>query len=1015
MTPERYREIGELYHAALELDASERAAFVAGASEGDEELRREVEALLSSHEQAPGFLAAPALGIAAAMLGDEATDALKGKVIGRYRVVSLIGVGGMGRVYLAEDTELGRRVALKLLPEHFTHEKNQLQRFRQEAHAASALNHPNILTVYEVGRVGDIQFIATEYVDGETLRERLVRASIALRDGLDVAVQVADALAAAHEAGIIHRDIKPENVMLRRDGYVKVLDFGIAKLTENVRPPESATFARTLIRTNPGAVLGTAEYMSPEQARGLTVDARTDIWSLGVVLYEMVVGQRPFSAPTQTDIIVAILEREPAPIASHLPEVPAELQSIVSKSLTKKSEARYPTAREMGSDLKRLRRRLEVEAEFERPHTSPGADEEATSGQTGVTAREQSVTPVGQDAASTSSLEFAVTEIKRHKTGFTLAGVILIGLLAAGAFGIYKFFGRFPRTSPDAPLRVVPLTALPGVESSPAFSPDGKQIAFVWAKEPPNFDIYVQLIGAGEPLRLTSSPAKEMSPAWSPDGRYIAFLRATREAKGFYLVPALGGAERKLSDAYGWTQGGVMSQAVAWSPDGRTLALVDKAAEDEPWRIYLLSVETGERRKFVTPPVPNDGDTTVAFSPDGRTLAFVRSHNLVGDSFTYLPPGDIYLAPVAGGEPVRLTFGEKTIYGLAWTPDGAELVFSSDRDESGRSILWRVPAAGGAPTPVVERSGDAVFQPSISGQGSRLAFAQLSYDFNIYRVEMTDQPGGRRKTGTPVNLISSTRTDSDPRFSPDGRRVVFISNRSGNSNMWMCDADGKNPAQLTDGLYVDTPSWSPDGRLIAFNSVVGGNSDISTIGADGGAVRRLTTDTSAETTPSWSPDGRWLYFSSNRTGRAEVWRMPAVGGAAVQVTRGGGFNPVAAPDGRTVYYLRGEKAAWLWGVSAEGGAETPVLEADPDQKWIDPTNWAVAARGIYFLEGKLGNPYTLKFFDFETHRTTPLMTLGGPGSPFAMIGLTVAPDERSILYSQRDKFDLDLMLVENFR
>jgi Tol biopolymer transport system component len=505
-----------------------------------------------------------------------------------------------------------------------------------------------------------------------------------------------------------------------------------------------------------------------------------------------------------------------------------------------------------------------------------------------------------------------------------------------------------------------------------------------------------------------------MSPAWSPDGRYIAFLRGTGESKGYYIIPALGGAERKLSDAYGWEQRGLMSQAVAWSPDGRTLALVDKTAEDQPWCIYLFSVETGERRKFTTPHAPTDGDTTVAFSPDGRTLAFVRSHNLVGAVDAYLAPGDIYLAPVAGGDPVRLTFGETNIGGLAWMPDSAELIFSAERDNSARPIFWRIPAAGGAPAPIVGPT-EGVFDPSISTQGGRLAFAQLSYDFNIYRVEVMGQPDGNRKLGTPMTLISSTRTESDPRISPDGRRVVFISNRSGYSNMWVCDSDGKNPAQLTEGRYVDMPSWSPDSRLIAFNSIAGGNSDIYAIGADGGSVRRLTTEPSAETSPSWSPDGSWLYFSSNRTGRAEVWKMPAAGGAAVQLTHGGGFNPVAARDGRTVYYLHDEKDPWLWSVSVEGNAETRVLENPEQGKWIEPTNWAEVGQGIYFLEGKRRNPYTLKFFDFETRRTTVLATFGGPNSPFLMLGLTIAPDERSIVYAQRDTLALDLMQVENFQ
>ncbi len=1016
MTPERYRQIGDLFHAALEVDSDERAAFLERACADDPALRREVESLLASHQQASGFIASPALAVAAGLLAESETDALLGRTIARYRVLSLIGAGGMGRVYLAEDTELGRRVALKLLPEFFTHDKTQVQRFRQEARAASALNHPNIVTVHEVGQVDGTEFIVTEYVEGETLRDRLTHAPLRLREALDVTAQVADALAAAHEVGVVHRDIKPENIMLRRDGYVKVLDFGLAKLTENLAEFQAGEFeapTREIIRTNPGMVLGTAEYMSPEQARSLQVDTRTDVWSLGVVLYEMVAGRRPFSGETYGDIIVSILEREPAPLARLAPAAPAELERIVTKALAKDREERYQTVKDMSIDLRRLRRRLEVEAEIERSAASEANGEAVTSGGQVVvaSAREQGVPQTEQvgTAARTSSLEFAVTEIKRHKTGVALTAVLLIAALAGLSFGLYKFFARAQPGRPAAPLKVTPLTSLPGIERNVAFSPDGKQIAFVWTNKRPNFDVYVKLIGAGEPLRLTTDPGRDMSPAWSPDGRYIAFMRGTGERKGFYIVPSLGGAERKLTDAYGWQQRGVMNQDVAWSPDGRTLAIVDKAAEEDPWCIYLLSVETGERRKLTTPPAKTDGDTTVAFSPDGQTLAFVRSHNLVGD--IYLAPGDIYLAPVTGGDPVRLTFDEVTIEGLAWTPDGSELVFSSDRGNTSRPTLWRVPVKGGTPEHL--GLGDGIFDLSISAQGGRMAFAQESDDFDIHRVEVIAQPGGRRKIGSPTNLISSTRSDSDPYFSPDGQRIVFMSNRSGKSNLWVCDAEGKNLMELTDGLYLDTPRWSPDGRLIVFSSLESGNADISVIDANGGAVRRLTHDPSAETTPIWSPDGSWLYFGSNRTGRAEVWKMPAAGGSAVQLTHGGGFNPIPSLDGHTVYYLRDEKEPWLWAVSAEGGVETGVLENPEPGKWLEPANWAVVQHGIYFLEGKRGNPYTLKFFDFETRRTT-LLTTFEPLTPFAMIGLTVAPDERSILYSRLEKFDFDLMLVENF-
>src|SRR5215207_8803483 len=450
MTPERYRQIGEVYHAALEIDAGERAAFLDAACAGDAALRREVESLIASHERAPDFIAVPALAAAAELLAAGEADAMAGRTVARYKVLSLVGAGGMGRVYLAEDTELGRRVALKFLPEYFTTNKDQVWRFRQEARAASALNHPNILTVHEVGEADGAAFIAMEYVEGETLRERL-GAPFGLAEALDVATQVADALAAAHRAGIIHRDVKPENVMLRRDGYVKVLDFGLAKLIGNFAGPGLAKFeapTRPAVRTNPGVVMGTAEYMSPEQARGLKLDARTDVWSLGVVLYEMVAGRRPFAGETYGDTIVSILEREPAPLLSRASAAPAELARIVHKALAKDAEERYQTVEDMAIDLKQLRRRLEVEAELERsmPPT-PGGGARATGSGAARAAAETDLqagarVSEGGAARATSSVEYLVSEITKHRRGAALVGVALALLLGGVGYGVYNSVGR---------------------------------------------------------------------------------------------------------------------------------------------------------------------------------------------------------------------------------------------------------------------------------------------------------------------------------------------------------------------------------------------------------------------------------------------------------------------------------------------------------------------------------------------------------------------------------------------
>src|SRR5499433_2275617 len=380
MESERWRQIESLYYAALERDATERAAFLAEACADDEELRREVESLLAVHEQAEGFLAAPALEVAAQVIAEDLGQTMSGQKINHYQVLSLLGAGGMGEVYLAEDTRLGRKVALKLLPQRFTQDRERALRFQQEARAASALNHPNILTIYEIGEFEGGHFIATEFIDGQTLRT-LMSARVKLRAALDVATQVASALTAAHEAGIVHRDIKPENIMARRDGYIKVLDFGLAKLTEQFSPGQTAAAdsdasTKGLVHTDPGKLMGTARYMSPEQIRGLEPDGRSDVFSLGVVLYEMVTARAPFDGATPDEVMAAILNQEPPPLRRHTLDAPAELERIVGKALQKDREERYQVIKDLLLDLKSQKLELEVEAKLKRA-VPPEAEEEA--------------------------------------------------------------------------------------------------------------------------------------------------------------------------------------------------------------------------------------------------------------------------------------------------------------------------------------------------------------------------------------------------------------------------------------------------------------------------------------------------------------------------------------------------------------------------------------------------------------------------------------------------------------
>src|SRR6266404_371993 len=405
MKAERWQQVNDLFQSAAERAPEERAAFLDEACHGDEGLCREVDSLLASYDRAENFIESPAFEVAPELLTNDRAGALVGELIGNYRIESLIGVGGMGEVYLARDERLGRKVALKLLPKRLTGDETQLSRFKTEARSASALNHPNILTVYEIGAEGNRQFIATEFIEGVTLRASLAAGKMNLHAALEIAVQVASALAAAHETGVVHRDIKPENIMLRPDGYVKVLDFGIAKLTEQrLASHDHAVETTATLHTRAGLVLGTAHYMSPEQARGQKVDARSDIWSLGVVLYEMVGGIPPFRGETPSDCIASILRTEPPPLSGILPDVSLKLESILQKALRKNSDERYQAIKEMLADLRNLKGELETEG------SSP---------QTKVRA------------------ESIVSKIKRHKRGVLLT--LAAAILAAAAFA-YSFY-----------------------------------------------------------------------------------------------------------------------------------------------------------------------------------------------------------------------------------------------------------------------------------------------------------------------------------------------------------------------------------------------------------------------------------------------------------------------------------------------------------------------------------------------------------------------------------------------
>jgi serine/threonine protein kinase/Tfp pilus assembly protein PilF len=460
MTPEHWQRVKQLLQSTLERKPNERSAFLAEACAGDESLRKDVEELIISHEEAGSFIDDPPLNVYAEMLAAEQTESLVGQAFGPYRILSQLGAGGMGEVYLAEDARLGRKVALKLLPSYFTQDRDRVRRFRQEARSASALNHPNIITIHEIGEVNDQQFIVTEFIDGETIRERMNRARMTLSEALDIATQVTSALDEAHRAGIIHRDIKPENIMVRGSGLVKVLDFGLAKLTEKSVTQATGSEVSTVIQTDPHVVMGTVNYMSPEQARGRAMDARSDIFSLGVVLYEMITGRKPFEGETVADTLIAVLQEEPLRLGEQRPETPAELERIVKRALQKERQKRYQTAQELLHDLKNLNKEIEFAAKLEQSAMPNASGEAATPGSGEQTA----IKTVGEPSPRpTSSAEYIVTEIKHHKRG-TAIFILATLIIAIAIYTSLHFLNSNKTISSLAILPFVNATADPNME-----------------------------------------------------------------------------------------------------------------------------------------------------------------------------------------------------------------------------------------------------------------------------------------------------------------------------------------------------------------------------------------------------------------------------------------------------------------------------------------------------------------------------------------------------------------------
>jgi serine/threonine protein kinase len=771
--------------------------------------------------------------------GRAATRLTVGDRLGRFEVLGPLGAGAMGDVYRARDPHLHRDVAIKVLPTAFSRDPDRRRRFEREARTAASLNHPNVVAVYDAGIHDGVAFIVTELLDGVTLRHEMNGRALAVRKAVDYAMQIASGLAAGHDGGIVHRDIKPDNLFVTKEGRVKILDFGLARMIDPEASPDG-TATITVDGVSLGPVVGTAAYMSPEQARGLRTDHRSDIFSLGVVLYEMLAGFTPFRRGTSPETLGAILHDDPPGLMSVAP-IAAPLERIVRHCLEKTPEQRFQSVRDVLFDLDAL---------------PPAA----------------------------LSAEPRVQRSRNWRRG-AWAALALLLVAAAAMLGYRAGQGRTGSAEtrqPTAPSSVRRVTELPGIEESPALSPDGRQLAFTSAVNGRR-QIFVRLLAGGPPVQITSGPVDHEFPRWSPDANALVYFAPARSGEaqgGIWSVPALGGSPRRVIDSIGGADVSASGRVACFRLADGVVQLVTSALDGTGVQVIAHSVAGYHQHP--------------RWSPDGRWLAFQK-----GDGIRF----DIFIVPHGGGEPRRLTDERNMIRGLTWLPDNSGVVYASSRGGTVPYLpplaLWeaRLDGTHRQITPV-----DAWYdQPDMHSSGL-VAAARMLMRVNIWAFPFDRVPTENVRRARQVT--HQTGQVLTPTSAPDGSEIAFLSDSGGHGNLWAMAIRSGELRQLTfetePGVAVGAPVWSPSGQSIAFVSSkgrAGFEFGVWLIDPDGTKLRNIAEKGLGM---AWSPDGRWLYYAESSAG--PLYKVPASGGTRVQV-RPEPTRNVIGLDGATLYYM----------------------------------------------------------------------------------------------------------------
>jgi serine/threonine protein kinase len=953
MKPERWQQVEQLYHSTLAKEIGERAAFLDEACAGDEELKHQVESLLKYERQAEDFIESPALEVAAQLIVDEQdTTPLAGQTIKQYEITSHLGSGGMGEVYRARDTRLGREVAIKLLPGAFATDPDRLRRFEQEARAAGMLNHPNVLTIYDIGSHDGAPYIVSELLTGDTLRDRMDRAALPLRRVVDYALQIARGLAAAHEAGIVHRDLKPENIFVTKDGRIKILDFGLAKLkpvTSNI----NATVSTRLLGTAPGVVMGTVGYMSPEQVRAEEVDHRSDIFAFGAILYEMLARRRAFEGDSAVEVLNAILKEEPPEFPDPKHEVPSALLRVVRHCLEKGREERFQSMADVAFCI-------EAPAAEVDPRTSAQGDVQQQS--------------------------------RRH--WLTIA-IVAFAIALAAAITIWQV--RRSETVWENPLsnaHIERVTDFQGTENDATISPDGKFIVFLSDREG-TFDAWVSQVGSGTFVNLTKGRFPELAHeevrtvGFSADASNVWLRVSHKDSTGkdthdIWLTPTMGGTARPFIER---------AVHAAWSPDGQRIVYHEFGPGDP----IFVAARDGSNPKQIYVDKPGVHCHHQVWSPDGRYIYFVRG----------FPPNelDVWRISADGGEPERMTSHNSKV-GYPAFLDSRTLIYSATAEDGSGFWLYAMDVEQRVAHRVTFGldqyvSVSAALGPD--GRANRLVATVANPIGELWTVPISGQVADdseARSFPLPVTRALA------PRFGP--KYVVFLSSPGGAQSLWKTqDGETGELWRSNEGGVMAAPSVSSDGQRISFLIRREGRNGLYVMNADGTNLRQLAASLDVRDAPSWSPDGKFIAVAADQGDGSRLFKVPVDGGAPVLLVDGLSRMPVWSPDGSLILYAAPQQGA---GYAVKAVTPEPKPHTLPEL-WIlrggDRYRFLPGSRHIVAL---LGDYLHQNFWmvELETGQRRQLTNLK-PG--YSITSFDVSPDGRQILFD-RVRQNSDIVLID---